>query len=86
MAGIDADKLLTEAHEALQAVSSKDPAAPYREYALGLVEAYEGLEQAYKVAQRELDPPPRSALFWALLDGEMAAHTKAVEYRREAAR
>jgi hypothetical protein len=86
MASIDVDRLLTEAHEALHAVSRKDAGAPYREYALGLVEAYEGVERAYQVAQRELNPPARSALFWALLDGELGAHDKAAEFRREASR
>jgi hypothetical protein len=83
----DVDTLITDAHEALSAATQKEVGAlPYREYCLGLVEAFEALERAYEVAQRELAPPARSALFWALLDGQLAARGNAAEYRREARR
>lgn len=82
----DMDQLLSDAHDALFVSSQQEAGTPYRDYCARLVEGFEALEQAYKAAQRELAPPARSALFWALLDAEMAAHQKAAEYRREANR
>lgn len=86
MAGIDVDALLSDAHEALWAITKGQPGEQYTAWCRRLVEAYERLEQAYRTAQRELNPPARSAMHWALLDSEMAAHEKASEYRREANR
>jgi hypothetical protein len=85
MATTDLDKLVTEAHEALSTAIT-DKSGTYAEWCLRVADAYDALRQAHAVAMRDMDPPARSVLFWALLDAELAARDRAAEMRREAAR